>query len=247
MQPPALHAHPAPLPELRLWQDPLPRSGYANMAADELLSRTPHAWLRVYAWAEPSVSYGYFDTARVAASIFPGEGVRYIRRWTGGGIVDHRSGHTYTLTLPAPSAAAAPWPPASVLYAWIHGALAAALCRSGVPCSLLTADAPDGGRACWASPVTSDIVDPAGCKLAGAGQRRYRGAVLHQGLVQQCEPAPGWVQLLAAGLAERVVEEAGEEPYPGFARELDELCRSKYLAPAWEDESHGRRAVSPLS
>ena len=88
---------------IRLWIDPVPRTGYQNMAADELLSRRGEAWLRIYGWALPAVSFGYFDTATEAASIFPGA-QEYIRRWTGGGIVDHRIGYTYTVTLPGQSA-----------------------------------------------------------------------------------------------------------------------------------------------
>ncbi len=225
---------------LMLWLDPLPRPGYENMAADELLSRRPEAWLRVYGWANPAVSFGYFDTSTEAAALFPGEGIEYIRRWTGGGIVDHRKGYTYTLTLPAHENFV--YPPADRLYKWIHGVLAEALQASGVGCRLLAEDAPDGGRACWASPVASDVVDDAGQKLAGAGQRRNKGAVLHQGLVQCCEPAPGWERLLAQGLSSgNVVEITAEEPYAGFREELAELCRNKYLAPEWDDESHGRR------
>ncbi len=209
------------------------------MAADELLSRRPEAWLRVYGWSRPSVSFGYFDTVGVAASLFPGEGIDYIRRWTGGGIVDHRSGHTYTVTLPGREGVV--YPSSAELYKWIHGALAKALAASGVPCRLLVDDAPDGGRACWASPVASDIVDASGRKLAGAGQRRHKGAVLHQGLIQECEPAPGWERLLAAELAPRVSVVEKDEPYPGFAVELEELCRGKYESERWNDESHGRR------
>ena len=224
---------------IRLWCDPIPRTGYENMAADELLSRSPEAWLRIYGWSKPAVSFGYFDSTPVAASIFPGEGIEYIRRWTGGGIVDHRKGYTYTVTLPAIDGNI--YPPADKLYKWIHGALAVALKSSGVECELLIEDAPDGGRACWASPVASDIVDAAGNKLAGAGQRRYRGAVLHQGLIQECEPADGWPQLLASALAPQVLEVQGDEPWPGFADEVAELCRTKYCTEAWNDESHGRR------
>ena len=231
-------AMPERLKTLHLWVDPQLRIGYENMAADELLSRRPEAWLRIYGWAEPSVSYGYFDTATTAAAIFPGSGLRYIRRWTGGGIVDHRSGHTYTLTLPS---RAELYPCSAELYRWIHGALARALQACGVPCRLLQADAPNGGRACWASPVESDIVDAAGHKLAGAGQRRYRGAVLHQGLIQQCNPAPGWAEQLAHQLAEQVHTTRFAAPWPGFDAELEQLCHTKYLAPTWEDETHGRR------
>lgn len=224
---------------IRFWHDPIPRGGYENMAADELLSRRPEAWLRIYGWARPAVSFGYFDSTPVAAALFPGEGVEYIRRWTGGGIVDHRKGYTYTVTLPARDGCI--YPPADKLYKWIHGALAQALQASGVSCSLLVEDAPDGGRACWASPVASDIVDEAGHKLAGAGQRRYRGAVLHQGLIQECEPADGWAMLLAQALVPEVEVVAGDEPYPGFADDLAELCRTKYCTAEWNDESHGRR------
>ena len=61
------------LPEaITLWIDPIPRTGYQNMAADELLSRRGEAWLRIYGWRLPAVSFGYFDTATEAASIFPG-------------------------------------------------------------------------------------------------------------------------------------------------------------------------------
>lgn len=227
---------------IRLWCDPVRRPGYRNMAADEALSRRPEAWLRVYGWARPAVSFGYFDTSKEASRLFPGEGVEYIRRWTGGGIVDHRSGYTYTVTLPAREGMM--YPPADKLYLWIHGALAKTLAACGVPCSLLQADAPDGGRACWASPVKSDIVDAMGRKLAGAGQRRCRGAVLHQGLIQQCEPADGWQLMLAQALAGQTDVVEGSEPYLGFSDEVEELCRSKYETAAWNDESHGRRKLS---
>ena len=228
------------LPLLRVWTDPIPRRGYDNMATDELLLRRQEAWLRVYGWAKPAVSFGYFDTRAVAGRIFPGA-AEYIRRWTGGGIVDHRHGITYTLTLPAPPEGAPPYPPSSHLYEWIHGALAHALQQSGVECSLLLSDAPDGGRACWASPVASDIVNPAGQKLAGAGQRRHRGAVLHQGLIQQCSPLPGWERILAERLSKSVEFVDSAVPWSGFEAELARLCDTKYLAPDWEDETHGRR------
>ncbi|MBQ9834760.1 MAG: hypothetical protein IJO34_00395 [Akkermansia sp.] len=230
------------LQKLYLWRDPVLRTGYENMAADELLSRRGEAWLRFYGWAKPAVSFGYFDTSAEARSIFPGDDIEYIRRWTGGGIVDHRIGYTYTLTLPAiPDYM---YPTSASLYKWIHGALAVALAESGVQCTLLVADAPDGGRACWASPVASDIVDAAGQKLAGAGQRRYKGAVLHQGLIQQCEPAEGWQHILASQLAPLVEEVHGAEPYPGFDAELARLCSEKYRTAEWNDESHGRRKTS---
>ena len=43
---------------ITLWIDPVPRSGYANMAADELLSRRSESWLRIYTWERSAVSFG---------------------------------------------------------------------------------------------------------------------------------------------------------------------------------------------
>lgn len=223
------------LTELRLWFDPVARRGYENMAADELLMRRSEPWFRVYTWALPAVSYGYFDRADEARRLFPGA-QEYIRRWTGGGIVDHRSGSTYTLTLPK-KPEAGPYPEAAVLYRWIHGALAAALAAHGVACRLLAADAPSGGRACWASPVCSDITDAAGHKLAGAGQRRHGGAVLHQGLIQECTPTDGWALVFAQHLAAQVKLLRAPEPYAGFEAELSSLCREKYDNPTWSSEN----------
>lgn len=226
------------LQQLRLWYDPVPRGGYANMAVDELLSRRPEAWLRVYSWARPAVSYGYFDHEAEARRLFPGA-EEYIRRWTGGGIVDHRSGQTYTLTLPAREGVS--YPESAVLYALIHGALAQALRAGGMRCLVLAASAPDGGRACWASPVCSDITDAAGRKLAGAGQRRHAGAVLHQGLIQGCSPADGWADALAALLAAQVAVSRAECPWQGFGDELEQLLHQRYLSPSWSNEQNGRR------
>lgn len=210
------------------------------MAADELLMRDSVPWLRVYDWARPAVSFGYFDRNAEARRLFPGA-EEYIRRWTGGGIVDHRRGQTYTLTLPKP-ADNSQYPEAAVLYRWIHGALAQALSAHGVPCTLLAADAPSGGRACWASPVCSDITDGAGRKLAGAGQRRHGGAVLHQGLIQDCNPTSGWALDFARRLSEHVTVLHSSEPKLGFAAEQARLCREKYEAPSWTAEAdNGQR------
>ena len=63
MQNPQLIEESVSLQRLHLWCDPIPRSGYENMAADELLSRRAEAWLRIYGWAKPAVSFGYFDTS----------------------------------------------------------------------------------------------------------------------------------------------------------------------------------------
>ena len=68
--------------------------------------------------------------------------------------------------------------------------------------------------------------------------------MLHQGLIQQCEPRDGWQRILANQLAPEVVVVSGDAPYPGFDEVLAQLCREKYMSAEWNDESHGRRKSS---
>ena len=61
----------SPLPELVLWRDPVARSGEEAMAVDEaLLEWGEKPVLRAYRWAEPTVTYGYFDEEATARAIF---------------------------------------------------------------------------------------------------------------------------------------------------------------------------------
>lgn len=231
-----------PLEKLTLWRDPVARTGAESMAVDELLLSLPGSWLRIYRWKEPTVSFGYFDTTAEARRLFPDEGLVFIRRWTGGGIVDHRHDIPFTLALAREDRPGNP--SSAALYRWIHGDLAAAMQRSGVNCLLLTEDAPEGGRACWASPVASDIVDSRGIKLAGGGQRRNPKGILHQGSIQGCSLPAGWDLLFAHMLAGKVTLLEETEPAPSFTERAVMLARKKYAGDAWNDETRGRRKPS---
>ncbi|MGC6426777.1 MAG: hypothetical protein ACON5H_07260 [Akkermansiaceae bacterium] len=55
--------------------------------------------LRFYEWKGDWVSYGYFQTEAETRDKF-GNGVNLVRRWTGGGMADHRIDRTYTLAIP---------------------------------------------------------------------------------------------------------------------------------------------------
>ena len=55
--------------------------------------------LRFYEWEGDWVSLGYFQSLKEARGAW-GEGLSYVRRWTGGGIVDHRYDATYSLVIP---------------------------------------------------------------------------------------------------------------------------------------------------
>ena len=69
-----------------------------NMAIDEsLLRHVQSPVLRIYSWDQPCVSIGYFQKAQLAPTDRP-----MVRRFTGGGLVEHGKDLTYTHVLPPP-------------------------------------------------------------------------------------------------------------------------------------------------
>ena len=152
-----------------------------NMAVDEALLRNVSApVLRIYEWSVPAVSLGYFQPSALAGDR------PFVRRYTGGGLVDHAHDVTYTIVLPR----AHPWMEMSApeSYCHIHRGVQAALKACGIV-SELTPSAHDvESHACFAKPVKFDIVAPTG-KLSGAAQRRTREGLLHQGSILLPDPA----------------------------------------------------------
>jgi len=152
-------------------------SAAANMAIDESLLRHAQApVLRLYGWEETCVSIGYFQKASVVAA-----STSFVRRYTGGGLVEHGRDLTYTLVLPAdhPLTAAGTLPS----YRAIHEGVASALQAAGVDCQLATAQPKQDHASCFLKPVPADVLDSKGAKLAGAAQRRTRQGCLHQGSI----------------------------------------------------------------
>ena len=165
---------------LRLWVDPVARAGPEAMAVDEwLLESATVPVLRVYRWLGDWGSVGYFGSLADATATVPG--VRWVRRWTGGGTVDHRADWTYTVVAPAGEMLAGQRGAES--YRIIHAALAAALVAEGINARLSGGNDATGAALCFANPVGHDLIDTAGRKLAGAGQRRSHHGLLHQGSV----------------------------------------------------------------
>jgi lipoate-protein ligase A len=189
--------------KLLVWLDPVLRSGPEAMAVDECLLETAASpVLRVYAWAGDWVSIGYFGEIQRAQQVFPQAAC--VRRWTGGGMVDHRSDWTYSLVLPSCERLTAARGGES--YRQIHAALALALVSEGIASSLSGGTGKTGDVLCFSNPVGHDLVAADGCKLAGAGQRRTRDGLLHQGSVAlPCgsEASRQRAERLAEALAER--------------------------------------------
>lgn len=211
--------------KLLLWWDETLRGGPENMAVDEwLLKSAREPVLRIYGWRGAWGSCGYFVPAAETAAALGGS--PWVRRWTGGGIVDHRSDWTYTLVIPhnEPLAGAR----GGESYRVIHRALAAALAGSG---ARLAGELPParGGR-CFEKAVEHDIVDREGRKIAGAGQRRTLQGLLHQGSLAW-RPDRAQVEFFAANLA------AGVETrmlVPDSAM-VAGIIAVRYGLPAWNE------------
>ena len=164
---------------LHVYEDAQPRAAALNMAIDEaLLELAPAPVLRFYRWARPAISFGYFGAYADVAMHH--DRCDLVRRWTGGGIVFHGDDLTYSIVLPG--CAAAPIPPARLIYAEVHSAIRNALAQeAGV--TLARRAAPKISEACFANPVEADVM-LGGRKIAGAAQRRTRAGLLHQGSIQ---------------------------------------------------------------
>ena len=167
-------------PLLLLLEDQEPREASLQMAVDRvLLESAALPILRIYRWAQPCVTIGYFESMAEAQIRYPA--LPIVRRWTGGGTVLHGHDAPYSLIVPRTEPFASVRPGES--YRLIHGALANALRENLPEVTTASETAPKRSSACFENPVADDLM-ARGCKIAGAGQRRSRAGLLHQGSLQ---------------------------------------------------------------
>ncbi|MDZ4816785.1 MAG: lipoate--protein ligase family protein [Verrucomicrobiota bacterium] len=169
--------NPSPI-ENSLWRliSDGPHSPSANMARDEALWRlSPVPVLRFYRWAVPCFSIGYFQ--RVTECGIP-VGVSFVRRPTGGGVVDHSSDFTYTISLPPDHFLAQAR--AAESYRQVHEAVALGLRKSGIDANLAPCCARRTSTACFENPVKFDLMLGTQ-KIGGSAQRRTKWGLLLQG------------------------------------------------------------------
>lgn len=216
----------AVIDRLSLWMDDEARDGPANMAIDEcLLNEVDQPVLRVYQWQPGWGSFGYFVTDAEAAQSLAG--LKRVRRWTGGGIVDHRGDWTYTLVLPRgePLAQAK----GAESYRVIHEALAEALRSGGCDCECAAGRAAAAGGECFKKAVDYDLIDGMGRKIAGAGQRRSLKGLLHQGSVSRSGD-----EALAKDFGARLAEHLQAFAFPLDDSVIKEIALARYASEAWQ-------------
>ncbi|MEO0454682.1 MAG: hypothetical protein AAFY98_11180 [Verrucomicrobiota bacterium] len=154
-----------------------------NMAVDEaLLTLATGPVVRFYDWESPDVTIGYFQLT----SVVP-ENRSFIRRYTGGGLVDHAQDITYTVVLPREHPIAQSGTAAS--YNTIHQAVATALQSHGYAIEVAQNCPDSDDPACFQKPVKYDLLLE-GKKCAGAAQRRNKIGCLHQGSIVLPQPFP---------------------------------------------------------
>jgi lipoate-protein ligase A len=201
--------------------DPEPHDAAMNMAIDEvLLHHATMPQLRVYHWARPAVSFGYFgQSARVAAQWPERE---LVRRWTGGGVVLHGEDLTYSLVVPRRCSFFSITTRES--YRAIHERIAILLplARTAESAGSISSDA------CFENLAQHDLLI-AGQKVAGAAQRRTRHGLLHQGSIQSAE-----ANALRASLAETLARHVDRRPLRADEiRAAALLARNRYASEAW--------------
>lgn len=144
------------------------------MAVDEaLLRECKGPVLRFYRWSEPAVSIGYFQQSSIVPS-----GRVFVRRYTGGGLVDHAADVTYSIIVPRGHEFYQLG--AARSYEAVHRVIAEGLRDGGMPVELADEKMSGVGDACFRKPVRFDVMSN-GRKVAGAAQRRTREGCLHQG------------------------------------------------------------------
>ena len=211
---------------LAFLEDSVPRGAALQMALDQaLLEVTDIPVLRVYQWDAPCVTIGYFES--VAAAIAAHPGLPVVRRWTGGGLVVHGKDAPYSLIVPQSEPFAAVR--AASAYRVLHGNLAEALRRRLPDIALAAESAPKQSAACFENPVSDDLLC-GGNKIGGAGQRRTRQGLLHQGSLQlqgaPFEEARRFADLLAFRVQHVPLS-------PETLLQAKRLAESRYALPAW--------------
>lgn len=197
------------------------------MALDQALfehaAKTGVANARFYTWEQPARTVGYFHE-------FGPTDDNAIRRFTGGGVVEHGKDLTFVLNLPKSTEMT------SALYRWIHESIVGALSQTGFEARLENQQRFSAGGDCFAQPVTSDILGGDGKKIGGGAQRRSRGSVIHQGSIRLPsrlrDPHSPWIDKFLESIAKQ--EKKISDPEKSILdKEANRLVENRYETDQW--------------
>jgi lipoate-protein ligase A len=157
--------------------------GPHNMAADEVLMQSAVAGLaslRFYGWSPATLSFGYFQPARLRHEDPLLTNLPWVRRPSGGATLIHDREVTYALALPA----GAPWQTGEPWMRRMHEVIASALSALGVTARphIPSLNDESSGFLCFRHFTAGDLLID-GVKVVGSAQRRHRGALLQHGAI----------------------------------------------------------------
>lgn len=183
-------------------------SGSWQMAADDwMLSRAEQGecLTRIYTFAEPTVSVGYFQAAGGISAVSTMSGLPMVRRLTGGDLLVHHLELTYAIAAPVGAVGNVRDLPCRVhrsVSLWLQRLGINTTCQAA-PGKIPHAEAPPA-MLCFLHPAAGDVLRN-GYKVMGSAQRKRHGAVLQHGsLLLGASPAAPWLLGLAdlgAGIA----------------------------------------------
>ncbi len=173
-----------------------PGEGCWNMAVDQALLESAVSenvcTLRLYRWAEPTLSLGYFQTFSDREKHASSQSCPVVRRASGGGAILHDRELTYSLALPPKHR----WTAGRLeLYQKAHQAIVEILAETGVGAVLFDGNSkkPDTETPflCFQRRAVGDLLIGED-KVGGSAQRRFQGAVLQHGslLLRRSDRAP---------------------------------------------------------
>jgi lipoyl(octanoyl) transferase len=228
---------------IRRWKTLLtpPRSGVENMALDEaLMERAAQTgeWIcRVYAWSEPTVSFGrnqaavrHYEPARLEA-----RSLTAVRRPPGGRAILHHREITYAVAAPVTDAGGL-----HESYLLINRLLVTGLGLLGIPVAVAGARPQamqPGAIPCFDHPSAGELVAQ-GRKLVGSAQWRSENALLQHGSILIDDDQPILTELLREPVAvpppaATLRHLLGEPP------SLDEVAAAIFSAIEAEDPTAG--------
>lgn len=207
-----------------------PRSGVENMAIDRTMldsaAERQVPLLRIYRWANPTVSLGYFQKYSEFEGLTQLAAADCVRRATGGGAIVHHHDWTYSLALPESAVQASKLGAANPIYEGIHGQIVRWLNSIGVPAEQWRGGSEGNSKAflCFQRRSDGDVVSGAH-KVLGSAQRRTRGAILQHGslLLKASRFAPA-----LAGVAEVL---AGRLPDEDHRNPMESSIDSRQMLP----------------
>ncbi|MFI0347679.1 MAG: lipoyl protein ligase domain-containing protein [Chthoniobacterales bacterium] len=231
-----------------------PLSGPEQMALDEvLLGSVDKPLCRIYKWKGPCVTFGYFQKISEVRPLFPTH--ELIRRWTGGGIVEH--GHDVTFSLIVPQKWGSmidtkekirseifidhrtlpPFLRPALFYETLHKAMASALQAHQITARLATGDDLVQGEACFVAPALHDLLVKER-KILGGAQRRSAGSLLYQGsLLLSNQPTivdNSFIQSIFHSLASNLASTVTIiEEQPSWLEQATEVAMSRYTSTDW--------------